>query len=136
MRRGSNQTFSETVPLTPPIDGPSTSGINKNYGSFVSLLKKKLSLASFHSQVNCYRLSTGIHVQIKHNTCFYSAKKIKLFCGLDIKIISITKSTLTHTHTQLQLLSWLNICVKLINRRSVDTLIFFLIAKFSMSECN
>jgi hypothetical protein len=53
-----NLAFSETVPLTPPIDDvPSTSGINKNYGSFVNLLKKKLSLASFQSQVNYFHLS-------------------------------------------------------------------------------
>lgn len=48
-----NQNISETIPLTPPLEAPSTSGINRNYGSIVSILKKKLSLSSFHNQVNC-----------------------------------------------------------------------------------
>lgn len=44
----------ETLPLTPSeiSDVPSTSsGITRNYGSIVTLLRRKLTLSSFQNQV-------------------------------------------------------------------------------------
>lgn len=51
--RGRRRESLETLPLTPSelSDVPSTSGIIRNYGSIVTLLRKKLTLSSFQNQV-------------------------------------------------------------------------------------
>lgn len=59
----------ESLPLTHCDVGPSTS---RNYGSIVDLLKKKLSLASFHHhqvKIAYHKLFSILHSRVC-NTCY------------------------------------------------------------------